>query len=1024
MAVSTDIGQEQQVTQPKQQQPGTVENGAYMSDEDESIPPISQQRTIIHNLISQRMQKSQVWCLISTKWLNWWKHYVKYDLVNNEATSDAMQQDEGATENGDNDLPEGSPPGPIDNRDLLLQPSENVISTPEYPVNDIAAGEDATVLSQDDESLEDPFVRKVREDAVDKQDYELIPKEAYQKLASWYGGGPEIARRVVSQGDNKDYLVVEVHPHFLLVSTNKDTDYPNTFLNYKEVSFSKYTKVSDMITELKEQFNIDKNAETRLWRVSNGSPYELFSKNATANLDDVNTKQKGQKLLLEVKQGDKWVIQSGNSDDEDNPILSKTTRTAKLSNMEPFASGQSSQVKAQTSSSYLWENEGDKRGGIPGVCGLSNLGNTCFMNSALQCLTKTMQLNKYFVSDEYKREINESNPLGMGGQIAVAFGNLMKEMWSGRHTCITPREFKWTIGKFAPQFSGYQQQDSQELIAYLLDGLHEDLNRILKKPVTEQVESKGRDDEIVASESWQMHKKRNDSIIVDKFQGQLKSTLICPQCKTVSITFDPYMYLSLPLPGEISRAIDVTLFEPGKQAMKYQVVVPKYASVAELRQTLASMSGISPPHRLIIVEFFSNRIYKYLSDNLGVKSIMDNDVIHAHVIDPNIPIPENIHTMYDEYNLRQLPFAAVRITSKRRQPTNYGSYSVNTIHVGPPFPIFLDKERTTNKDLYDYCFNYLKQYIKEDTDVDFSTADLSQFFPRDPSGKKAQQRNAVKESDRSMDDEENFEKENTDNGAGKGQENNDESDEDEVIEEPKPVFFTLAFEEGYSYGYYDDDNQAALPYNDEVVQIPQKSYSVSNEKKSLNLYLNEAILEKYIDYNKMNDVVTHESAISKSKASGVSLDACIELFTKQEQLGKDDTWYCPNCKEFVQASKKFDIWSLPEVLVIHLKRFQYNRYSRDKLDLYVDYPLDNFDLKPHVLPNPRNQNAVYELFAVSNHYGGLGGGHYTAYAKVSNQWYKFDDQIASKVNPNDVKSSAGYVLFYSRKNVSEQMSDE
>lgn len=93
------------------------------------------------------------------------------------------------------------------------------------------------------------------------------------------------------------------------------------------------------------------------------------------------------------------------------------------------------------------------------------------------------------------------------------------------------------LQRFAPQFSGYQQHDSQELVAFLLDGLHEDLNRVLKKPYVEKPDWEGGDDlELVklAQHSWEGYMKRNDSIIVDLFQGQYQSTLVCPECEKVN----------------------------------------------------------------------------------------------------------------------------------------------------------------------------------------------------------------------------------------------------------------------------------------------------------------------------------------------------------------------------------------------------------------------------------------------------------------------------------------------------------
>lgn len=91
--------------------------------------------------------------------------------------------------------------------------------------------------------------------------------------------------------------------------------------------------------------------------------------------------------------------------------------------------------------------------------------------------------------------------------------------------------------------------------------------------------------------------------------------------------------------------------------------------------------------------------------------------------------------------------------------------------------------------------------------------------------------------------------------------------------------------------------------------------------------------------------------------------------------------YCPRCKEHRQATKKLDLWKLPDILVVHLKRFSYSRYLKNKLDTFVNFPIGNLDLSKYV-KSKDGQSHVYELYAISNHYGGLGGGHYTAYAKV------------------------------------------
>lgn len=93
--------------------------------------------------------------------------------------------------------------------------------------------------------------------------------------------------------------------------------------------------------------------------------------------------------------------------------------------------------------------------------------------------------------------------------------------------------------------------------------------------------------------------------------------------------------------------------------------------------------------------------------------------------------------------------------------------------------------------------------------------------------------------------------------------------------------------------------------------------------------------------------------------------------------------FCPTCKEHRQASKKLDLWRLPDILIIHLKRFSYTRFLNNKLESFVDFPIEDFDLSNYILSESNKDRPRYKLYAISNHYGGLGGGHYTAYAEVS-----------------------------------------
>eukprot|EP00826_Nyctotherus_ovalis_P029903 TRINITY_DN2371_c0_g5_i5.p1 TRINITY_DN2371_c0_g5~~TRINITY_DN2371_c0_g5_i5.p1 ORF type:complete len:255 (-),score=71.47 TRINITY_DN2371_c0_g5_i5:87-851(-) len=214
--------------------------------------------------------------------------------------------------------------------------------------------------------------------------------------------------------------------------------------------------------------------------------------------------------------------------------------------------------------------------------------------------------------------------------------------------------------------------------------------------------------------------------------------------------------------------------------------------------------------------------------------------------------------------------------------------------------------------------------------------------------------------------------------------------------------------------------------NDDKVKLSSILEKVKNKRKLiLELKLRQQSdvvdIRQIVSFLRLgNDIKILKDSSAESKAK-ITLYDCLDSFGKEERLDEDNMWYCPKCKAHVTASKKMDLYKLPDILVIHLKRFRNKPLSiwssTRKISDFVDYPILGLDLSKHTLaPKAISGGCVYDLFAVSNHFGGLSGGHYTAtcFNPIENAWLYFDDASVCKTGSDNVVSSSGYVLFYRR----------
>lgn len=967
------------------------------------------------------MAEGETWYLVSRAWYRRWEKAVRGEV-----------DKDGSVE--EKDL------GPVDNRPLLDE-YDNLIA-----------------------------------DLVEEVNVHYVPGEAWQFFLSWYGQAQHtIARAVILQGTFQKTARLELYPPrlktFMIMG-------PNAVISGNEPIV--YTTVSTRVTfsqfklELAHSLSLDCNDPTsiRVHRLDLGeeelSDRRISSANlaqyspqvvhhvANQSMDDELVETKAAYAVeLKSLSGD-WLVSSFTQVDEpstppklfgnNDGFFERYNSKSSYSPASP-ASALSSPIKPPV----------PRRVVQPGTLGLGNMGNTCFMNSALQCLAHNKELSDYFLTGVYKNELNPDNPLGMQGAIAESFGALLHRIWdaSGTSTSYSPREFKQVLQRFAPQFSGYQQHDSQELVAFLLDGLHEDLNRVIKKPYVEKPDWEGGGDLAIvehARKSWDGYMLRNDSVIVDLFQGQYMSTLVCPECEKVSITFDPFMYLTLPLPVQKKwrHPIFYVPWDSSKPHLKIPVEVSINSSFKEVRSLLGRWLNV-PADNLLTLEIWSHKFYKNLDDNVLVTDTLDNDKVVCF----ELPCHAQQSRTYKKADSDPLilPVNLSDVMSNQFKPPPFRS---NLPIFGYPCVVVIGPEEAKSPEaIYNAIIERLERFTVNARDFYTWEAIDDQI---DPSLLDSSSVGTVTEiiPNGSIDKVEVMEEDDITD------EKRMEVDELPTLSVPslssvvfmdprrvgtKKELFTITLQKGH--GGYGSVSGPSNPMetleqraeNSESLLQPEDMILCQFDENMKAYYFGEHGAYEHALWDKW-ETFTHPEyaeavkASSAKKNTGITLQDCLNEFVKEEKLGEDDLWYCPSCKKHQQAMKKFDLWNAPDILVVHLKRFSNSRALRDKIDTFVDFPTEGLDLGEMVMERrvasrlaaagenleelglgDTSEPLVYDLFAVDEHLGGLGGGHYRAYGlnHENDQWYHFDDSHVTPASASDSVNSNAYLLFYRRR---------
>ena len=460
-----------------------------------------------------------------------------------------------------------------------------------------------------------------------RTDFELIPPSVWYALQSWYDGGPPIYRTVVQRktknGTNSE---IELYPLFLTISLLSEQSGNGLKPFQQSVPVSKILSLGNLLSSLLSSFK-QKNA--RLWRLSD---WYLLDLSCSIN-DMANHLQDNDCLVLEIiRDNNTWIRNTTNI-----PIN------------EQIALRKSSLTSSQTKEIQL----GD------GIIGLYNMGNTCYLNSSIQCLSHTPLLREYFTSKSYLKDINTTNTMGYQGRLAQSCAVLIHSLWKMHGTAppqqkqnnqpvplnvpsITPKHFKDALSKFSDHFAGNEQHDAQELLSFLLSGLSEDLNRIHDRIYIEQPDSDGlTPNSELANIWWKNHLRREMSIIVALFTGQYKSLLTCKECDYKSARFEPFGFLQLPLPEDDFMSINVIYIplEYKENVCRYSIKVNAsenhggctiFDCLKALAKTIHEKEDemcTEYAQNMAVVDIRENRIVSITPTNRNITQIQCRDVI-------------------------------------------------------------------------------------------------------------------------------------------------------------------------------------------------------------------------------------------------------------------------------------------------------------------------------------------------------------------------------------------------------------
>ena len=227
-------------------------------------------------------------------------------------------------------------------------------------------------------------------------------------------------------------------------------------------------------------------------------------------------------------------------------------------------------------------------------------------------------------------EVNADNKDGTGGKLASEYSSLLKCLWLDNKPSTTPYQFKTVLGKINPEYSTFQQHDAHEVINFLLDKLHEDLNRVKKKEWYEELEGDGTNDAVIGLEAWTKHSTRHNSIIKDTIGSQCRSQLVCPDCGKVAVKYDYQHTIELAIPIGDTKTVNI-LYIPSKDNVQ-RVPILLNVAINRLNKISSIYDAVKTTLRLSADET-PRYIFETSNEHRSITRILQDDESMLHIKD-------------------------------------------------------------------------------------------------------------------------------------------------------------------------------------------------------------------------------------------------------------------------------------------------------------------------------------------------------------------------------------------------------